>query len=677
MKRFIIISLFAVVAAPVFACLGIETYNHYLFHMYDGTEFRDRMDRITMDNWRSYLGLTNDDFYYFDSEKVIEVAQAKGDDLMVSYVKNLKQYLDCAYDVRCESWDYPTKDNLQERERKVALIRQYALGQAKSRLRSQHALLYMRCNMLMGHHAENVQFWEQTASKFIDTVYRNMMENIYAGALAKTGRTEEACTIFANQGDYESLMTLYYKRRSFQAIRQVYEQNPNHPALPFLLQDFVNNAQEALDAANNEGFPGKLFIRDISKEEALKMADFAYQVVCDSKSRESVMWCTAAAWLRYMFGDKKEALRHAETAMTGPGSELSRASARVIRLYILGAVGEPTKSVDNKVAEELTWLYQEREGERDYFTNAYNRIIHQVLANRYKAIGRKSTALALYNSAEDHMYEYALDSMSVSDLLEFYAYVKSSSTNNPLDDFLKRHLENDDNEMRDFIGTKYLRLGEWEKGIQWLDKVPLSYYNEQGYAVYAYYRKPDIEPWIKRQWLDSDAYENESNIRLSKNPKKAVAEEILELENGLKLLKGKARLQRCYDLAVRYAQIHHTGDYWFVLRSTKSEYDEVPPNSVDFAAKAVTMLREASKSDDFKLKERALFGLSYVYLNPDCWHNAHWDRDADDYIWDPLPATQQYKAFAALAEHEKTNPSQTSAYVSRCDEYRQFIKHYQ
>ena len=70
-----------------------------------------------------------------------------------------------------------------------------------------------------------------------------MMKNIYAGVLYKTGRTEEAIEIFADQGDYRSLMTLFYQKRSYAAIRQEYLKNPNTLVLPFLMQDFVNNAQ--------------------------------------------------------------------------------------------------------------------------------------------------------------------------------------------------------------------------------------------------------------------------------------------------------------------------------------------------------------------------------------------------------------------------------------------------
>ncbi|MBQ1667875.1 MAG: DUF4960 domain-containing protein, partial [Prevotella sp.] len=163
----------------------------------------------------------------------------------------------------------------------------------------------MRCNMMLGRHQDNINFWQQTASQFIETVYKDMMKNIYAGALYKTGREAEAGELFAEMDDYESLMTIYYKKRSYLAISQQYKQNPNAKVLPFLLQDFVNNAQEAVD--NNSGgyYGGKLFVRDINQQESWQMQQFCELVVREGKTESPAMWKAAKAWLEYLSGKKQ------------------------------------------------------------------------------------------------------------------------------------------------------------------------------------------------------------------------------------------------------------------------------------------------------------------------------------------------------------------------------------
>ena len=179
MKRFIITNMLAIFALPMFACASLGTSNYYLFSVYQRTEFSDRMNEMTKKNWKVYLGLREEDSFWFHSEDIIKAARKKKDALMVSYVQNLQKYLDCvAIEERKQwEWNYPTKKETDACRRNLQAVRTYASGKLKTRLRSQHALLYMRCNMMLGQHQTNIIFWEQTASQYIETVYKDMMKN--------------------------------------------------------------------------------------------------------------------------------------------------------------------------------------------------------------------------------------------------------------------------------------------------------------------------------------------------------------------------------------------------------------------------------------------------------------------------------------------------------------------
>ena len=174
MKRFILISLLVVLGLPMMACGWYGTDNVYLFRLYESDEFSQRVDNITRDNWKAYLGIDKE-YYWFDADEIIKAAQKKNDALMVSYVKNLKRYLDVCSSIKDDSWKYPSKEELAKRNQTLREIQAYALSKVKTKLRSQHALLYMRCNMVLGLNRENVEFWEKTASQFIETVYKDMM----------------------------------------------------------------------------------------------------------------------------------------------------------------------------------------------------------------------------------------------------------------------------------------------------------------------------------------------------------------------------------------------------------------------------------------------------------------------------------------------------------------------
>lgn len=674
MKRFIAISLLlATTVVPAAACSWIDTNNSYLFCAYNPKQFRTYVDEVTTDNWKAYLG-NHDEYFYFNADEVKEYARKKGDLLMESYVKHLEKYLDCADAKRYESWNYPTKKEQAQRRQTLLAVRTYAQGKLKSRLRSQHALLLMRCNMMLERHAENVTFWNTTGSKMIESVYRDMMRNIYAGALYKTGSVETALAIFAEQGDWESLMTIYYERRSCQAIRQEYLKNPNSPVLPFLLTDFVNNAQEAIDA-QNECLPGKLFIRDITRTEAQQMCQLAATVVGEGKTANPVLWQSARAWIEFMFGDHRQGVADIEKAVGMAGEERMKDNARVLKLYMTAAEATPDSRFDDYLAQELAWIGK-RSREDASFLDPTKRLVHQVLLKKYDS--RPVTAVSLLKALSDTYFDSYVDTMRVDRLIEYLNYA-ASPAQTALDRYLKPRQKIDRTRMNDLIGTKYMRLCQWQQAMGWLQQVPVAYYSKSGYAVYAAKRHWRVEPWIKRQFLPTEMEYSSREWQLKENPKLAYAREMERMESQLNVLKDKARQQLCYDLAVRYAQANFTGDCWFLMRDGKSVCDTLRCNEADLSARAVSMLQEACTTQDAALKERALFALSYGYLYFSEWLMQPWFSDTPDspsYQRLKNPRSRQYKAFAALADYERQNATRTSSYVSRCDEYKQFLKSY-
>ena len=684
MKKFIVISLLTVLSLPLFACAWGEPENPYLFSMYVQENFKTRVERICNDNWKAYLGST-EEYFWFNADDVIKAARQKGDALMVSYVQNLKKYLDCVSVEQSKQyeWNYPSKQEIANQQRNLQAVRTYAFGKIKTKLRSQHALLYMRCNMMMGRHQDNINFWQQTASQFIETVYKDMMKNIYAGALYKTGREAEAGQMFAEMDDYESLMTIYYKKRSYLAISQHYKQNPNSKVLPFLLQDFVNNAQEAEDAKGEGAFGGKLFIRDINQQESWQMQQFCELVVREGKTETPVMWKCAKAWLEYLAGKKQEALKDIDAAMTLEGTDRMKDNARVLKFYITAAIAKPSDKFDSYLAEEITWL-KEKEKQDGFFGSAMSRITNQAIIPHYQNKPEQLLALLLVTSGFDeggYNYTSRIDTMRVDRLEEFYNYTKTPATK-PFDKYLKSQIQVNDSALIELIGTKYMRMAQWDKAIQWLKNIPASYYNKNRGEEYLYYsrmRNYEVEPWIKRQWLDSSkAWTNKltwyNNIKLN------FCKEMQMMESSLNLLQGKALEQRYYNLAVRYAQASIKGDCWWLLHNTKSCYDTIRVNEIDFGAKAAELLQKTATTNDTDLKIKALFGMGYQELYTTTskgllWTNNVWDEQASDYVRKYYRQSPQFRAFQSLFDIVDNAP-QEPMFVSKCDEFLQFRKYY-
>ena len=645
MRKFIIISLLSAMTMPTLACIWGELTNPYLFSMYRKTEFKERVEKICNDNWQAYLG-TSEEYFWFNADDVIKAAQHKSDGLMVSYVKNLQKYLKCVGVEQSKQyeWNYPSKEEIATQQRDLQAIRTYALGNTKTKLRSQHALLYMRCNMMLGRHQENINYWEQTASQFIETVYKDMMKNIYAGALYKTGQDEKAGELFAEMGDYESLMTQFYRKRSFQAIRQHYLKNPNSKVLPFLLQDFVNNCQEVIDANGGEWFNGKLFVRRINQQEATQMRQFCEAVLREGKTETPIMWKSAKAWLEYLYGYQKQATTDILEASKLDGTDRMKDCARVLMLFITANQAPDTEAFNDYLADELSWLKEMEQKEEDgYFYRAKTRLSHQALMKHYQ--NNTDKLLALMDVTNNYQEKY-------------FAYTNTPAKTN-LDKYLKANLKKDENAMTDLIGTKYLRLCQWDKAIKWLAYVPASFYNEAGYRMYVLLRKVSVEPWITRQWI-KDADEDrarEYNWTVSENPKLLFAKEMQMMEGTMNVLSGKALCQRCYNLATYYAQANFTGDCWWLMRDGKSVCDTLRVNEVDLRAKTKELLQKA-------------------YNENQRWFTREWNNETYEYDRKTSSNSQQYRAFAALANFEKQNATRTSQYVSRCDEYIQFRKQF-
>lgn len=692
MKRFLAISLMLCTVVSAFACFGIETHNYYLFSVYKHRGFAERVDRVCLDNWSVYTDGAISTWY--DADIAREAAMKKGDALMASYVDHLEKYLDCARDVRY-SWNYPTKEELQQRQQTLLSIRSYASSKLGTRLRSQHALLFMRCNMMLNRHQENITFWEQTASRYIDTIYKEMMRNIYAGALLKNGRKAEAYQIFAEQEDEASLYTCFYEGRSLAGIRSEYRRDANSPVLPFLIQDFANNAQEAYDAMTGGHMEGKLFIRTITKIESQQMCAFIDQVLNEGKTASPALWKSLQAWLQYLFFDRSRALASINEAVGMEGSQRIKDNARVLRLYIYSDQAPADRSFANYLAGELQWLEQKANEERgnaklygNHYTDVLDRLTYQVLVDKFDKAGQSHVATALmsvndemsaafnrkaYGTDDDgwnpnystHFFN-RVDTIRVDRLESYLSYLQDGST--ALDRYLKTRAFRDEEFFHELLGTKYLRLGQWSQAIAHLEKVSLDFVNHMNIAPYMSKRSYTAEAWLTEQRMLSD-----SQGRVASSQKLDFAREMQNLESGFASLSKAERQVRAYDLAVRYYQASLYGDAWYLTRYGKGVYDTLRVNELDMTMKAEELLHIARNSSDFSLQEKSYFALAYVPT--DWWLEREWNSEKLDYDMKVRPDSRHYKALQDLARFQRKNATRTSRYVSHCDVLKQFMNY--
>ena len=271
------------------------------------------------------------------------------------------------------------------------------------------------------------------------------------------------------------------------------------------------------------------------------------------------------------------------------------------------------------------------------------------------------------------MYYNYTDTMQTEKLQKYLYYINTPAKNN-LDRYLKAHAKPNAYELENLIGTQYMRVCQWDNAIKWLKDIPKSFYEQRGYAVYVANRSWQVEPWLKRQYLNQNVEYSDTKWQLGNNPKLTFAQEMQKMEGEQNVLSGKALEQRCYDLAIRYAQAHFRGDCWWLMRDAKSAGDAQREGEADLAQRAVSLLQKASISKDIALRERALFALCYGEFYGQYWYKNVWNSETYKYDLEPDPETLQYAAFKTLYEFEKDRTP--APYVSRCDEFKQFNKHY-
>ena len=710
MKRLLVISIMALMlSVEGFACAGMGTHNYYLFSVFNRETmgqslFTERLDAF----WKNYTNGLVDEWRWHDKE-IYAYAQQKGDKDMVAYLDELKKYLDISDQLQ-ETWDYPTKEQLAERKQTLQNMIVKADAHRNGKMGVQWRLLRMRANMVLGKHQDNLTYWHNVASQLSPSVYKDMMQNIYAGALMNTGNRIEACNEFARQGDMLSMKWGMRKYRNIAGIKAIYAENPNMAVLSYLVQDFVNNAQETLDsyATDEEGnvipvddeWMRMVDARVASKQDVDEFIGFAQKVLKEKKTDSPALWKAAIGELQYLYGHHDEAMKTLDEAVKMAGTQRMKDNARAIRLVAsVGSKRFQKSSYQKWVVEEMRWLVTKSKEEGGYYNHyreVMDRLIYTELSPRYEKMGDKNLAnalLALYendsvmwgeqsesmpdnswNPNYSGYYYYELSELSADQLVDYYQWLKTKSKGE-LEAWAKQAVRMEDNYYLDLIGTRYMSEGKFDKAIDYLKNIPWSFLEGQNISYYMAHRDYSKPRWEGRQRFGKDEVTEGAHLAtLSKNPKLEFCKDIVSMEAQLPIARQGVKEEIAYKLATRYFQASVYGDCWYLTDYGWSSYiDTLTINERRFVDKTVEYLNISKESTDMQLKLESLYALAYIPVEPWCEEDYDWATGATSYL--PLRKNSQYAALKNLEYFIRNNQSvQMPAYVSKCDVLKQFRK---
>ena len=96
---------------------------------------------------------------------------------------------------------------------------------------------------LFNKYKDVISFWNNKAKNLPNSVYKEMIENYYAGALYNVGSEDDALEIFARNGDYRSIKWVVREHRNIIGIKKIYRKIYNylHSSLYHIKGIFLSN----------------------------------------------------------------------------------------------------------------------------------------------------------------------------------------------------------------------------------------------------------------------------------------------------------------------------------------------------------------------------------------------------------------------------------------------------
>ena len=707
MKRFIILSALLISAVASWACTYEGRPHYYVFSVVPTKQYQQVGHAEMVKFWTDYIGdpekgyaVDNlsfedpDDFNNSENE-IIKCARQKGDKETLAYLKQLVTYLRASNSLNGNAWEYPSKEDKAKYTKTLNSVKAVASNYNGERYKAQYALLVMRCNLALGKDEANKSFWSRTGYAMPKgTVYRDMMKGIYAHALLKEGKADDALKIYTALGDMQSIKWLMRNKRNLKGIKDEYTADANASTLLFLVQDFVNNAQETKDNTDKGITLDKEWLETIDAkaiydQEIRQFIDFAKNVVTEGKTKSPAMWQAAAGYLTSMLGDDQEAAKMLDKAMTMDGTDRMKDNARVCRLAVACKSASNDAQYKDYLCGELKWLQDMAEKTKPSGDMHYNQMVQRFvfddLAPAYMKIGNANLATniigygdknqeyydknySLLNNGEE--YRNQVDKLTAEELVGYKKYM-SSNHDSSLEKWLAEEVGNglSENDYNDFIGTKFMREGNFQAAIPYLEKLSISYISEQGINRYMCRRDYKVERWMKRQPVDFEDG-HDSHAGATTNQKLNFCRDIVALENAPKTE------ERDYKLASMLYQASYKGDCWYLTRLGQSAADTVSyRNEAPLVQQTIDLLKPLTKSNNFSVKEKALYALAFIPYK---------DYDGalfyTEYTKNYTPIvklnkkSEQYKPMSELLAFYKANPTKVSKFVSKCDVLKQFSK---
>lgn len=645
-------------------------------------------------DWKNYVGtkyqleealdeLNKEDPRQFSQSQnpIVAAAARKDDKEMLAYLQCLVKYLSATQTLHPDAWEYPSAQQMEAARNTLRQLRNTRY--TGKRLSDRYLLLQARCAFALKQYAAVCRLWQTEGAQLPASLSRDLLRNLYAGALWRTGKTGQAAEIYAEQHDVESLRFLLYQNRNLKGIRNAYTTHPDSPLLPYLIQDFVNNVQETYDSKGDTAYLRVVDRAGVFANEQTQFINFAEKVIQEKRTQNPTMWQTAIALIYYHQGYLDRARHAAEAACLMEGNLVMKANARLARLFTTLAKERCSDAVLNRMLPELEWM-EECAAFDSHFANVRTRLFHTMLIPRLTASHRPFEAAMLLGAEEDirmvnndenltwnpnYSTEYfrRIDTFSADSLKKYYHEFLCNPPVQPWQHVWQDGINKNKTFFFDLIGTKLLREARFTEAEKYLQQPSLDFLNQQNIAEYAARRSYKVERWFAHQALDYDL----PRIEMQNSPKLNFCHDILALQQDYSEASSPQAKQRlAYRIATYLCQASAAGDCWYLSRygnSTTGGYPESyeldnPGYAGDSLQKlSAHYLHIAASSAEERLHEQAIYALAWLPYDPACYRT--FEETGERWVWNKK--SRQFRALMTLALWRAKG--EASPFVTHCD----------
>lgn len=596
-----------------------------------------------------------------------------------------------------ETWDYERPD--------LSSLTNFAdrltLPPTSNPLFDRYLFLDIRANAAAHRYEEVIRLWRRYGADVKDEALKARMEGYLGGAYYHTGRYVDAISIFAANGDTNSLNWCLGHMVGTDNLSRLFEADPNSVAVEYVLQDYMNYLWLLkLNRANEYSFPmpGNPYRNgddtvdktDLDRE-CSRFITLANRVLRDKRVKYPMMWETAKAFALNMMGRGTEARTAIEHAGKLEGTSTMAGNLIRVRFWIdLSNLDEHDTIAVKSLADRYNMLYSKAAGQSgiaaslpvapgyiaDYTFLAD--FIIPYLSLQYRDTPRYSRVLAMMEGVkrmENGEGYWSLDpahlivsKLPVAGLSNLTYKLHNPDKLSQLDKAILSSAQPDTNPLYDALGRIEMSRGNYGKAIGYFDRIDPYWIARQDYYPFLCRRtigktKPFARYQTSYQTFDSVEVSTPVNYRAD------YCRRLASLKQRFDDATGEPKAVAGYEYASALFQASAQGDLWALADNGWSAYEQA--DRLSQRADSV-LLQSLAMTENPTTRGRILYGIAAITPSKETdstWSLNEGRDNRNHYQW-KTPSDMQLMAYRELG---KLYPTLTDPYITGCDMLKAYI----